>query len=60
MHEYTRSGSIYNTYEYDSKGRLSKTIRYVLYDEEGNYDRYFAEYTYFTETTAEYDIEYLD
>ena len=46
VHEYTRLGSFDCTYEYDNKGRLSKTMRFVLYDEEGYYDRYFAEYTY--------------
>ena len=46
VHEYTRLGSFDCTYEYDSKGRLSKSIESVLYDEEGNYDRHFTEYTY--------------
>ena len=46
VHEYTRLGSFDCTYEYDSKGRLSKSIESVLYDEEGNYDRHFVAYTY--------------
>ena len=44
--EYTLTGSFKNTYEYDSEGRLSKAFLAVLFDEEGNYDRYIVEYTY--------------
>lgn len=53
VHEYTRSGSIDNTYEYDcttTGDRITTFHTHTLVESE----------TIFTETTAEYDIEYLD
>ena len=46
VHESTRIGSFDNTYEYDSKGRLSKSIKLVRADEEGHYNRTVSDYTY--------------
>lgn len=45
-HEATRLGSSDCTFEYDSKGRLSKTIESVRADEEGHYDKTVTDYIY--------------
>jgi len=46
VHQVSRFGNDDYTYEYDSKGRLSKSFRSILYDEDGRFNRVVTEYIY--------------